>query len=139
MPRPLSPDDLSFQARFEAGGVPPASFDHRAHVRLAWIYLSQHDPDAAHLRMRKTLLAFLSRNGVDAGKYHDTLTRGWILAVRHFMDRTGESTSADGFLEANPRLLDRDILLAHYSAERLFSEEARAGFLEPDLQPIPGV
>lgn len=133
----LTTDDLAFQSRLESGEVLPAEFDHRAHVRLAWIYLAQHDPEAAHRRMRKALLAFLARNGVDEGKFHETLTRGWILAVRHFMDRTTGTTSAEDFLEANPRLLDRDILLAHYSAERLFSEEARARFVEPDLEPIP--
>lgn len=133
----LTPDDLAFQSRFESGDLPPSAFDHRAHVRLAWIYLSQHDPDAAHRRMRSVLLAFLARNGIGAGKYHETLTRGWILAVRHFMDRTVEARSAEAFLEANPRLLDRDILLSHYSAERLLSDEARAAFVEPDLAPIP--
>lgn len=133
----LSPDDLFFQSRVEAGDLPPAAFDHRAHVRLAWIYLAQHDPEAAHRRMRSVLLAFLARNGIGPAKYHETLTRGWILAVRHFMDRTAGARSAEAFLEANPRLLDRDILLAHYSAERLFSDEARAGFVEPDLAPIP--
>jgi len=28
-------------------------------------------------------------------------------------------------------------MLTHYSAELLFSPEARAGFVEPNLDPIP--
>jgi hypothetical protein len=135
----ISPDDFAFQSRFESGDVPPAEFDHRAHVRLAWIYLARYEPDAGHRRMREALLAFLSRNGIGEGKYHETLTRGWLLAVKHFMDRTGGVASAEAFLQANPRLLDRDILLGHYSRERLFSDEARAAFVEPDLEPIPVV
>ena len=59
------------------------------------------------------------------------------LAVRHFMVITPSSESADEFIEKNPRLLDSKIMLTHYSAEVLFSEEARAKFVEPDLHPIP--
>jgi hypothetical protein len=49
---------------------------------------------------------------------------------------TGD-TDFDGFLAAHPRLLDRDLLLAHYSRERLFSGAARARFVEPDLLALP--
>ncbi len=88
--------------------------------------------------MRESLVAFLGHHGIDAAKYHETITRAWILAVRHFMDRTPHSDSADAFIDANPVLLDSKIMLTHYSAEVLFSAEARARFIEPDLQQIPG-
>jgi hypothetical protein len=41
------------------------------------------------------------------------------------------------FLDAHPQLLRRDLLSAHYSDALLFSEAARAGFVEPDLAPLP--
>jgi hypothetical protein len=65
------------------------------------------------------------------------MTRAWVMAVRHFMEQTPSSDSADAFIEANPRMLDSKIMLTHYSAEVLFSDEARAKFVEPDLRPIP--
>jgi len=34
-------------------------------------------------------------------------------------------------------LLDTKVMLIHYSAETLFSPEARASFVEPDLEVIP--
>ncbi len=34
-------------------------------------------------------------------------------------------------------MLDAKIMMTHYSAEVLFSDEARAEFVEPDLEPIP--
>jgi len=34
-------------------------------------------------------------------------------------------------------LLDSKIMLTHYSADLLFSDEARARFVEPNLDPIP--
>ncbi len=42
-----------------------------------------------------------------------------------------------GGSDNNPRLLDAKIMMTHYSAEVLFSEEARARFVEPNISPIP--
>ena len=91
--------------------------------------------------MRRTLHGLLNHAGVDpATKYHETLTRAWILAVRHFMSRTAESESAAAFIEQHPQLRDSGIMRSHYSTALLFSEEARASFVEPDLSgiPVPG-
>lgn len=131
--------DETFRADFEAGRVPPDEFNHSAHLRLAYIFLTgqENDPVAAHASMRRALAAFLERNGVDPAKYHETLTQAWILAVRHFLARTERSDSAAEFLAQHPQLQDAKIMLTHYSADRLFSPAARAEFVEPDLDPIP--
>ncbi len=81
----LSADDRRFRTDFEAGAVTPATFDHRAHLRLAYAYLAENDAETALALMRNSLLVFLRHHGVAASKYHETLTRAWILAVRHFM------------------------------------------------------
>lgn len=133
----LSDDDRDFLRRFEACQVGPGEFNHRAHVRLAYAYLCESQVDAAYSRMRAALHAFLRCNDVDPAKYHDTLTRAWIMAVRHFMEKSSPARSADAFIQANPDLLDSKIMLTHYSAELLFSAEARRRFVEPDLDPIP--
>src|SRR5690606_24301066 len=111
--------------------------DHRAHVRIAYIYLAERDDEAAVACMREALQRFIRRQGIDAAKYHETLTRAWVLAVRHFMRRTAATASADAFIAANPVLLDRGIMMSHYSRAVLFSDEARGRFVEPDLEPIP--
>jgi hypothetical protein len=133
-----SVEDQQFRRAFEAATFPPADFNHRAHVRLAYVYLCGHDTDAAHQVMRSALLSFLDRHGVDASKYHETMTRAWIMAVRHFMESAPSCESADRFIATDPRMLDPKIMLTHYSAEVLFSDEARARFVEPNLDPIPG-
>ena len=69
-------------------------------------------------------------------RYHDTLTTAWARVVAHAR-RRDRDLGFDAFLAAHPRLLERDLLLAHYSRERLFSPAARAAFLEPDLVPLP--
>ena len=70
-----------------------------------------------------------------AGRYHDTLTTAWARVVGHYALLARDDF--DAFLAAHPRLVDRDLLSAHYSRERLFSAAARAGFVEPDLLALP--
>ena len=86
---------------------------------------------------RRSLRRFLQHHGVDPSKFHQTITRAWILAVRHFMELAKESASADSFMRSDPRMLDAKIMLTHYSAGLLFSDEARLQIREPDLSAIP--
>jgi hypothetical protein len=132
-----STSDQSFRTEFEACRFPPGGFNHRAHIRLAYVYLVDHDTDAAHRLMQQALLNFLRHNGVNVSKYHETMTRAWIMAVRHFMESSPPSDSSEAFVEGNPSMLDSKIMMTHYSAEVLLSEEARARFVEPNLSPIP--
>lgn len=129
--------DRAFVAAFLAGTVTPGEFHHREHLRLAYVLLLDHDLDAACATMRSALLTFLQRHGIDPMKYHETLTRGWLLAVAHFMAKTPAATSADEFLTMQPRLLDPAILRTHWSAAALADPVARTAFVAPDLSPIP--
>ncbi|NUO82130.1 hypothetical protein HUU05_18830 [candidate division KSB1 bacterium] len=133
----LSTEDRIFQRALEACEFPPAQFNHRAHLKLAYIYLAEHDTETACRLMRDAIQNLLEHNHIDISKYHETLTRAWIMAVRHFMEKTSNSESADAFIDQHPQMLDSKIMLTHYSAELVFSDEARAKFIEPDLEPIP--
>lgn len=137
MTHELSDSDRAFRKKFESFSVDPSAFNHRAHLRLAYIYLASHDTETAYQLMRDSLQAFLDHLGVGGSKYHDTMTRAWIMAVRHFMEKTPDCESADSLIDAHPEMLDTKIMQTHYSAALLFSDEARAGFVEPDLDPIP--
>lgn len=130
-------DDAAFVEAFERCRIEPAEFDHAAHVRLAYVYLCKDEPEAACARMKSSLLRFLAHAGADPGKFHETMTRAWILAVRHFMDEIGPTQSSAEFVARAPDLLDGRIMLTHYSAEILFSDAARTEYVEPDRQPIP--
>ena len=132
-----SAEDILFQKSFEEFKVAPHDFDHAAHVRLTYIYLCLFPVEVATQRMKGSLLAFLEHLGVGSAKYHETVTRAWIMAVRHFMESSPRSTSSIEFISANPRLLDSKIMLKHYSAEALFSRAARASFVQPDKAAIP--
>ena len=104
---------------------------------MAYVYLADHGVDSAHETMRRALWGFLDHHGVDPTKYHETMTRAWLMAVRHFMALCPRSSSADSFLESDPRMLDSEIMMTHHSAELPFSDAARKQFVEPDLVPIP--
>lgn len=53
------------------------------------------------------------------------------------MNKTGDSGSADELIDRNAEMLDTEIMMIHYSADVLFSDEARTAFVQPDLDPIP--
>lgn len=133
----ISPDDARFRDDFESGAIAPEQFSHREHVRLAYIYLCEGSLEEAYVRTREAILSLLKRNHIDSAKYHETLTLAWLKAVRYFMSKTATADSAEQFIRQNPRLLDSKIMLTHYSPETLFSEEARAMFIDPDIEPIP--
>lgn len=137
MKHSLSADDRNFRDEFETCRISAARFDHQAHIRLAYIYLAEHDHDAALTLIRSTLLGFLRHQQIDLSKYHETMTQAWILAVRHFMEISPACGSSDAFIECNPIMLDSKIMMTHYSAEVMFSPEARARYVEPDLERIP--
>jgi hypothetical protein len=86
--------------------------------------------------MWESLCRFLEHNDVDLNKYHETLTKAWILAVRHFMNKSGGCEFAGELISKYPEMLDSKIMLTHYSAGTLFSEDARKVFVQPNLDPI---
>ena len=116
-------------------GVPPnnelldrsAESVSRNLIGLFYVYLVEHDVESAVQRMREALLNFLEHNVIPRSRFHETITRAWVLAVRHFMNGSTSTSSAD-FIAKNPELLDSKIMLTHYSASVLFSSDARRVF-----------
>ena len=135
----ITEEDLAFKKDVESFSFPIPDFDHRAHLRLAYVYLVETNSLSESVNLvRKALIGLLKHAGVDpSAKYHETLTEAWLLAVHHFMHHTSQSVSADDFINQNPNLLNSRIMLNHYSESVLFSEPAKAAFVEPDIEPIP--
>ncbi|GAA0762714.1 hypothetical protein LRH25_25495 [Ideonella azotifigens] len=131
-----SQSDLEFTRAFEGGEIPASEFNHLAHLRMAYVYLCRGDLNYAEQKMREALLAFLDANEIPREKFHETLTRAWIMAVSHFMSRRDASAFSE-FIAHSQALLDTKVMLTHYSAAALFSERARTAFVEPDLEAIP--
>ena len=70
-------------------------------------------------------------------KYHETVTRAWAERIQAAMEQTPEHGTFDAFLEAHPELLNPGLLEQHYRKETLDSPGAKAGWVPPDLEPLP--
>jgi len=129
--------DEAFRRAFERFEIAPGDFDHEAHLRLAYVYLCQEPPEHAYESMKSALLAFLERLGIGTTRYHETITHAWIMAINHFMESSEPCADFGQFVHNHPRLLDPAIMLKHYTARTLFSDDARDHVVDPDVAPIP--
>ena len=131
--------DNDFLGSFETLTLPPGDFDHRGHLRLAWLYLGRLPPAQAMRKITEGIPAYASSLGAD-DKYHHTLT---VAIVRVIAQRMANSPPGDfdAFLQANRDLMDdmAGVLLGYYSEARLFSAAARQGWILPDRKALPEV
>lgn len=125
-------------SRFENATISRDEWRHTEHLVVALYYIC-HSPGLsdAYKKMRRNLLNHLRAVGVDLSKempYHETITLFWMRTVLKFK----ESKNGCSIVELTNRLLetgfDKDLPLKYYSRELLFSERARAEFVEPDLR-----
>src|SRR5436190_13238069 len=114
--------DEQFARAFERGEISPAEFDHRAHVRVAWVYLRESGSLAAATdRMREGIRRFAAAANA-AQKYHETLTVLWMQLLAEASRRVPQPCDFAALLAASPELADKDLPLKYYSRERLFSD-----------------
>lgn len=128
--------DDEFLTAFEAAAFARPEWTHEAHVRMARLYLLRFPfPDA----LQKVRLGIQKLNGKIGSPdgYHDTITVAFVRVIAH---RLREPSEYEAFRDRNPDLFDRTLpaLLRYYSKDHLYSPEARRGFVEPDLAPLPG-
>jgi hypothetical protein len=132
-------DDVELVAAFETAVLPMGVWNHRAHVRLAYIYASRYDLKTAVARMRVGLHALNHAHrvpdSVNRG-YHETTTVAFMRLI-HAACRHQTFASSSEFCDRHPELMQKDVLLEYYSCERLRCLEAKTTFAEPDLKPLP--
>ena len=122
--------------------LPRADWTHEAHL-AATTYLLTRRPDVNLDRDLRAIISLYNESvgGVndDTQGYHETITRVFLHGVRLFL---AEADPDDPLHELVNDLLHspmgrRDWPLRFYSAERLFSVEARRKFVAPDLANLP--
>jgi hypothetical protein len=126
-----------FDALMAEAGSADGHFGHREHLHLAWLAVRRHGAGAATALITDGIRR-TARYAGNPQKYHATVTHAWISLVAHHVAEAGPDEFGP-FLDTNPRLLDKRLLGGHYSSTRLASAEAREGFVEPDLRPLPAV
>ena len=122
--------DREFVAAFEDCTLPPDQFSHRAHVRLAWLYLSEGSLLEALTRFVEGLKRYAGSLGASA-KYHETVTWAYMFLIHERMERAPAETFEE-FAAANADLFN-GILEKYYSKETLSSDLARRAFVMPVL------
>jgi hypothetical protein len=127
--------DVELTRALERGEIANEDFHHASHLHVAWVYLNESlSVQQAANKMRDTLRRFAAAAGKPE-KYHETITLFWV----HLLSRAHGATHGERLEEivhANPQLLEKNFPLAYYSAELLFSDEARTSWVEPNLKPL---
>lgn len=132
--------DAELQAAFESCKLPREAWNHRAHVRMAFIYARREPLPLALARMRQGIQVYNASQQVpealDRG-YHETMTVAFMRLVCDALARNGRLPDSASFCDRNSELLDRFVLRKFYSRERIMTLEAKQRFVEPDLAELP--
>ena len=86
--------------------------------------------------MARALRTFAEHHG-HAQKFHLTMTLCWTRFVAAAISEEPDCSTCDELLLRHPALCDKRLPLRYYSQARLFSDEARRSWVDPDLQPLP--
>ena len=128
---------------FNDRSLPRARWTHAAHLTVALWHLLQYDWPDAVARVRVGIKAYNAAHGIvqtPTGGYHETLTIFWLRAVRSFLEEErNEGRSLVALANDLIRGASVGLPLTFYTRELLFSTEARAGWVEPDLKPLAPV
>jgi hypothetical protein len=121
---------------FENGTITRERWRHAEHLTVALFYVWHHDFDAALDKMRAGIFNLLRAFAVDLTKempYHETLTVFWTRTVLDFKDSKNGAPIHETCNELIEHF-DKDYPLKFYSRQRLFSDQARAKFVEADIK-----
>jgi hypothetical protein len=132
--------DAELMKAFEDCTIDKRSWNHEAHVRVAWLHLGR-DPFAAALEklgagIRRLNAAHGVRDGLETG-YHETLTCAFLCAIWATTQSAPPSASSREFWNANPHLWARTLPRLYYTRGRIMTREAKAQFVPPDIAPLP--
>lgn len=137
--------DDEFILAFERLSIVQAEWTHRAHVKVAFIYLRRHPFDEALAKMRAGVKALNARLGVPecpTSGYNETTTHAFMHLIAATMGAYEElypAPSSESFCELHPQLMTRHALRLFYSPERRSDPRAKTQFLPPDLAPLPRI
>ncbi len=122
--------------RFESCDYSAGDFHHQQHITVAMCYLMEVSEQDALDRLRSGLKQFLQYHQ-RTGAYHETVTVYWIKRVRDFLECSDITRSLEELAnELTEECSDPRQINAHFSEKLLSSDEARQGWVEPDLLPL---
>ncbi|MCA9232214.1 MAG: hypothetical protein KDA57_16320 [Planctomycetales bacterium] len=137
--------DTELLERFENCTLPAEQFTHRAHVKVAYLYLKQDSFEGALNKIRSGIQAYQRAQGVPDDPtmgYNETTTHALMHLIGAIMAAYSEeipTVDAEAFCDAHPQLMSKHVLRFFYSPERRMLPEAKRQFVEPDLTSLPTI
>jgi hypothetical protein len=132
--------DDDYLRRFEDQSLPLDLWNHRAHLKVAYLYLIRFSFDESLRKLRTGIQAYNAAHKIadsQTSGYHETMTNAWLQLVHTTLSQFGPAACADAFFEVQAQLSQKRALLLFYSRERIMSLEAKRSFIPPDLAPLP--
>ncbi|HEY9045675.1 MAG TPA: hypothetical protein VIN08_07250 [Ohtaekwangia sp.] len=120
--------------------LPAAEWTHHAHLVTALWFNKTFSEYEAICYLRSGIITYNLQSGGEntpAKGYHETLTLFWCKIIRSFINQHPDIPLPELctiFLQSEQA--SRDLPLRFYSREKLFSVEARAIWIEPDIAPL---
>ena len=122
--------------QFEQCNWPYERWTHRCHLAVAVIYL-RHFPFAEALQRARVSIQRYNRSLNNPG-YHETITTFFMRIVDHFLKgQHAQRTMAELVDELHDTIAGKESPGRYYTNELLNSAQAKARWVEPDLQPLP--
>ena len=132
----MSLTDSEFRLQFENCTLPPEGFDHRGHLRIAWIYLKQFPLEQAIEQLCNGISTYATSLGAK-DKFHWTITE---FTARLMIERLEERTAADfeQFIADNNDIAQDllGLIANYYSEARLNGDKAKTQYVLPDRRPL---
>ncbi len=128
-------------AGFQDHSLPGERWTHQAHL-IVGTYFAYHFPlEQAIYYLRSGIITY---NVATGGKnthergYHETVTQLWAKLLKAFVQKkcVGLSLAKSCTAFLNSPYAEQEIMFRFYSKDLLFSTQARALWVEPDLAPI---
>jgi len=147
--------DEEFLRHFEACTLPYVHWTHRAHLRVAYLYVTRFGLEGAIPKVTAGIRAYNQSQGIadtPTSGYHETMTVAWLHLVAAMLAEYGptgavlpdsppllgpDAPPSLEFLEAQQQLREKNLLRLYYSRARLGSPEAKYSFAPPDIAPLP--
>jgi len=123
--------DDAFLHQLEEGTIDPALFNHEAHIRMAWLYLTRTELEPALASIIK-IIRQLDNQYANGKKYHHTITMCFSLIIA-LQTRQNKFENWQAFIHEHPSLANPKALLAEFYHEAtLYSDQAKKRFVPPD-------
>ncbi len=130
-----------FVDRFARCTLRRDEWTHSAHLSVGIWHVARYGSAEALTRLRNGIRRLNQTHGTPNSAtqgYHETITRAYVHLLSEFLDTCPAHLTLEARivrLVASP-LAGKDVLQQFYTRDTLFTEQARANWVEPDLAPL---